>query len=145
MQIPADTVELQTSFEDETGVGFNIRVEAEGWSSGCSMQRQEKMCQFTYGWWRGRFQTSFRKKNKKLVLEAKHIELVGQCGESQSEAGIQYNGETPTQQTQQAVSIMWHRVSLLVLTVTQLLCSIFHTLQVFYLSTSWGLGFISKA
>lgn len=40
MQMEADAVELQTNVDDEAGVGFNMHVGAEGWSSDCSVQRQ---------------------------------------------------------------------------------------------------------
>lgn len=41
----------------------------------------------------GEVEDSKHLSENKLVLEAKHTELVRQCGESQSEAGIQYNGK----------------------------------------------------
>lgn len=88
MQISADTAELQTSFDEEAGVGFNMHVGAEGWSSACKAKGSYASSQVD-----GEVEDSRHLSENKLVLEAKHTELVRQCGESQSEAGIQYNGK----------------------------------------------------
>lgn len=55
----------------------------------------------------GKVEDSRHLSENKLVLEAKHTELVRQCGESQSEAGIQYSGKLLLPEKHSKLSVLY--------------------------------------
>lgn len=85
------------SFDEEAGVGFNTHVELKDGvqAAECKGKGRYASSQMD-GEERDPRHPSENRPEHRKVLEAKCIELVRQCGESHSEAGIQYKAETPS-------------------------------------------------